>query len=140
MTTNFGSDMYDVEDLDDTREVSGVAVVAQDSKWALTTPPSQGIDEFDSPGETMDLEAEIGNIDETTGSGAAALPDKIKTTLKNDERILDVVTTVNRTVRGGRVDYDIKIKCETAEGPFALVAKVGDEGFSLATTILPGGI
>lgn len=141
MTTNFGTDLYSVEDVDESRTVSGVALVAQDAYWALQTPTNQGIDEVDAPGRTMDLEGEIGNLDETTGSGAAALPDKIRTTLKEDERILDVNSTVNRTVRSnGLVDYDINIRCETAEGPFALVAKVGDEGFSLAVTLLPGDI
>jgi len=140
MTTNFGSDLYSVEDLDESRTVSGVACVAQDAYWALKTPPNQGVDEFDAPGRGMDLEAEIGSIDETSGSGAASLPGKIRSALKDDERILDVVTKVDRVVRGALVEYDIRIQCETAEGPFALVAKVGDEGFSLAVTILPGGI
>jgi hypothetical protein len=142
MTTRapyFGTDLYSVEDVDETRTVTGVALIAQDALWTLKTPTNQGVLEFDAPGYGLDLEGEIGNIDEA-GTSAAALPDKIRSALKNDDRILEVETTVSRTVKGPAVEYEIIIRCETADGPFELVAVAGAEGFSLALHLLPGGI
>lgn len=138
MTTNYGLDMYSVDEIDETRTVTGVALVAQDSYWRLKTPPEQGILEEDAPGYGLDLEALIGAAD--TESDAAAIPDKIRAQLKQDPRIDTVDTTMARTVKSnGAVEYDITIRCETTElGPFDLVGKAGDAGLNLAVKLLPG--
>jgi hypothetical protein len=139
MTTNYGSDLYSVEDVDPTRTVTGVELVGQDAYWRLRTPNAQGILEADSPDYGLDLEGLIGSID--TPSDAAALPDKIRSELKKDERILTVDSTITRTEQSsGAVDYDIAIRCESTEGPFELVGKVGASGFDLAVKLLPGGV
>jgi hypothetical protein len=140
MTTNFGTDLYSVEDVDETRTVTGVDLVAQDAYWRLRTTPDQGIVVEDSPeGYGYDLEGAIGAAD--TPEDEAAIPDKIRSELKKDERILTVESTISRTVASnGAVEYDIAIRCETAEGPFELVGKAGDAGFNLALKLLPGAV
>jgi len=139
MTTNFGLDLSSVDDVDETRTVTGVELVAEDALWRLKTPHSQGIFAADDPEYGLDLEAEIGKSDDP--SDAAALPDKIRSELTKDDRILTVDTTISRTEQSnGAVDYDIAIHCETAEGPFELVGKAGDSGLDLAVKLLPGGI
>jgi hypothetical protein len=140
MTTNLGLDLYSVEDVDETRTVTGVDLVAQDAYWRLRTTPDQGIVVEDSPeGYGFDLEGVIGALD--SEEDEAALPDKIRSELKKDERILSVESTISRSVaKNGAVDYDIAIKCETAEGPFELVGRAGDSGFNLAVKLLPGAV
>ena len=110
MTTNFGTDLYSVDDVDPTRTVAGVELVAQDAYWRLKTPPAQGILEADAPDYGFDLEAAIGALD--SDADAAALSDKIRSELTKDERILTVESTIVRTEqRNGAVDYDIGIRC-----------------------------
>lgn len=139
MTTNFGLDLSSLDDVDESRTVTGVELVAQDAFWRLRTPHGQGILEADAPDYGFDLEGAIGEAD--SPEHAASLPAKIEAELTNDPRITDVTAEVVRTVAtSGAVSYDITIRCETAEGPFELVGHAGDDGFSLAVNLLPGGI
>lgn len=139
MTTNFGVDLSSLYDVDDSRTVTGVRLVAEDAYWRLRTQQGQGVLEADAPEYGYDLENAIGAAD--SAAEAASIPSKIERELRNDDRILDVTATVVRTVAtNGAVTYDIAIRCETAEGPFALVGKADDAGLNLAVQILPGGI
>jgi len=137
--SNYGADVFSADDVDETRTVTGVELVAQDAYWRLKTPDGQGILEADAPeGYGFDLEGAIGALE--SESDAAALPDKIRSELKKDDRILTVETETSRTIASnGAVEYDITIRCETAEGPFELVGKAGADGFDLAIKLLPGG-
>lgn len=133
---DFGTDFSSADDLDETRVVSGLELVAQDALWILRTPPNMGVMEVDAPAYGLDLEDEIGKA--TTPSEEAALPDKIRNALTSDERIQSVTTSITRLDTGGPgVGYDIAITCETAEGPFALVGLMNDEGLELAIKLLP---
>lgn len=137
MTTDFGTDVYSVEDLDETRVVSGLALVAQDALWILQTPQNSGVLQDDAPAYGLDLLEEIGSA--TTPSQMAALPDKIRNALKNDERIEKVESTVARSDDGGpAVGYSIQIRCDTAEGPFELVGQAADGKLDLAIKLLSG--
>jgi hypothetical protein len=138
MTTNFGLDMSSAEDIDETRTVTGVELVAQDTFWRLQTPRGAGILEADAPNYGIDLLGIIGSVD--TEADAASLPGRIQAQLTDDDRILTATVDVVRIVDGPRVEYDISIRCETAEGPFELVGKVDDEQLNLAIKLLPGGI
>jgi hypothetical protein len=86
----------------------------------------------------MDLEGMIGSV--ATAADAASLPGRIRSELTKDDRILSVDATVTRTVDGAAVSYDIRIECDTAEGPFALVGTADDSGLDLAAKLLPGGV
>jgi len=138
MTSTFGSDLSSLDDVDETRTVTGVELVAQDAVWRLKTPHEMGILVADAPGYGFDLLEAIGSA-EVDGS-FETLPDRIRSELTNDERILGVTTTIARTVVGPAVEYDIRIQCETAEGPFELVGTADSEGLELAVKLLPGGI
>lgn len=137
MTTDFGTDVYSVDDLDETRLLSGVALVAADALWILKTPQNSGVLQDDSPTYGFDLLEEIGKA--TTPAEMAALPDKIRNALKHDERIETVESTITRVDNGGpALAYDIQIRCTTAEGPFELVGLASDEKLDLAVKLLPG--
>lgn len=138
MTTNFGLDMSSAEDIDETRTVTGVELVAQDTFWRLQTPRGAGILEADAPNYGIDLLGLIGSAD--TEADAASLPGRIQAQLTDDDRILSATVDVIRIVDGPRVEYDITIICQTAEGPFELVGKCNDEQLNLAIKLLPGGI
>jgi len=138
VTTNFGLDLSSIEDVDETREVTGVELVAQDALWRLKTPRSMGILEADAPDYGLDLLEAIGSAE--TAADAASLPERIRAELTKDDRILTVEATVTSTVDGPSTAFDIRIRCETAEGPFELVGTVDDEGLDLAVKLLPGGI
>jgi hypothetical protein len=138
VTTNFGTDLYSLDDIDETRTVTGVELVAQDAFWALQTEPGQGILAADAPSYGLDLLGLLGTVE--SDADAAALPDKIRAALKNDERILEVDTTIARTVEGPAVTYAIEIRCTTGEGPFSLVGKSDGAELDLAVQLLPGGI
>jgi hypothetical protein len=137
MTTNFGLDLSSGDELDETRTVEGLELVAQDALWRLKTPTSQGILEEDAPDYGFDLLEAIGAA-EASGD-ASSLPDRIRSELTEDPRILKVETTLTRTVEGPAVAYDIMIHCETADGPFELVGSSDAEGLDLAIKLLPGG-
>jgi hypothetical protein len=136
-TSELGFDLYSLDEVDETRTVSGVALVAQDAYWRLKTPHAMGILQEDAPDYGFDLEGAIGAID--TPSEAAALPDRIRSELTSDERILSVDTEITRTGDGPAVTYDIAIHCETAEGPFDIIGTAGADGLELAIKLLPGG-
>lgn len=136
--TDFGVDLSSADDLDETRTVSGVELVAQDAVWRLKTPTSMGILEADAPGYGFDLLEAIGSV--ATADDAAALPGRIAAELKDDERILDVTATVVRTGEGPSERWDITIRCTTADGPFSLVGFVSDGELELAVKLLPGGV
>lgn len=136
MTTNYGLDLSSLDDVDETRVVSGVELVAQDALWRLKTPPAMGILEDDAPDYGMDLLEAIGSA-EVKGD-AASLPDRIRSELTEDPRILTVDATVVATTNGPVTEYAINIRCETADGPFELVGKVDDAGLDLAIKLLPG--
>lgn len=138
MTSNFGEDIYSLDEVDETRTVTGPALVAQDIYWRLQTPRSQGILEGDAPNYGIDLLELLGSAE--TEADAAALPGRIQTEIAEDERVLSSTVQVVRTVNGPAIEYDISIRCETAEGPFELVGKASDEGLDLAVKLLPGGI
>lgn len=137
MSTNYGRDLSSMNDVDPSRVVSGVELVAQDTLWRLRTPHAQGILEEEAPDYGFDLEGAIGTIE--SPADAAALPDKIKGELSDDERILSTEAVITRTVNGPAVEYDIAIHCVTADGPFDIVGKAGVDGFSIAAKLLPGG-
>lgn len=139
MTTSvdFGQELSSAEDLDETRTVSGVELVAQDARWILLTPQNSGILQEDAPAYGFDLGEEIGAA--VTPSQMAALPDKIRNALTNDDRILSAETTITRVDDGGpAIAYDIAIHCTTAEGPFDLVGTAGAAGLELEIKLLPG--
>lgn len=138
MTSEFGTDLSSLEDLDETREVSGVELVAQDAFWRIQTPPSSGILQADAPDYGIDLLDLIGSAQ--TASDAAALPDRIRSELTKDERILTVDSKVTRVVEGPSESWDIRISCETAEGPFELVGTANSGELNLAVKLLPGAV
>jgi hypothetical protein len=139
MTTDFGLDLSSgADDVDETRTVTGVELIAQDAIWALKTPRGMGILEADAPDWGMDLLDALGSVE--TDSDVASLPGRIRNTLKDDERILTVDPTVTRTITGASVAYDIRIRCDTADGPFELVGTSDSSTLELAVKLLPGGI
>jgi hypothetical protein len=138
MTIDFGLDLSSLDDVDETRTVTGVELVAQDALWRLRTPHAMGILEADAPDYGLDLEGAIGRSD--SPSEAASLPDRIRAELMSDERILSVESDVVRTVEGPAVTYAIRIRCDTAEGPFELVGAADATGLELAAKLLPGGV
>jgi hypothetical protein len=139
MTSNFGYDLSSRDDVDETRTVTGVELVAEDAIWRLQTPHEMGILVADAPDYGFDLLEALGSA-EIDGS-FETLGDRIRAELTKDERILGVETTLARTlVAGGAVEYDIKIKCETAEGPFSLVGTSDGAELDLAVKLLSGGI
>jgi len=138
MTTNFGLDLSSLDDVDETREVSGAELIAQDALWRLKTPRAMGILEGDAPDYGFDLLEAIGSAE--TDADAASLPDRIRGELIKDERILSVNATVIATVNGPSAVFDITIRCETADGPFELVGLATDASLDLAVKLLPGGI
>lgn len=138
MTTNvdFGLDLSSgADDIDETRTVTGLELVAQDAIWRLQTPRGMGILEADAPDYGFDLLEAIGSAE--TDSDVASLPDKIEGELTDDPRILTCDATVTRTVKGPTVEYDIKIHCETADGPFDLVGTSDGATLDLASKLLP---
>jgi hypothetical protein len=139
MTSNFGLDLSSLYDVDDTRTVTGVRLVAEDTYWRLVTPLAMGVLEADAPEYGLDLEGMIGAVD--SPAQAASLPNKIETGLALDPRIGDVTVQVVRNLPpSGAVTYAITIRCETAEGDFELVGLAGAEGLHLDVKLLPGGI
>lgn len=138
MTTNFGLDLSSGDDVDETRTVTGVELVAQDALWRLKTPRGDGILEGDAPNYGIDLLGMIGSAD--TDADAASLPGRIQSALTDDDRIASATATVVRTVNGPATEYDITIRCETAEGPFELIGTADDTTLDLAVKLLPGGI
>jgi hypothetical protein len=137
--TDFGLDLSSLYDVDDSRTVTGVALVAEDAFWRLRTAPSQGILEGDAPEYGYDLEGAIGAIDEP--SQAAGIEQKIEGQLGDDPRISEVTATIVRVIATtGAVSYDIQIHCDTADGPFDIVGTADASGLSLAVKLLPGGI
>jgi hypothetical protein len=138
MTTNFGTDLSSLDDVDETRTVSGVELVAQDAIWRLKTPRGMGILAADSPEYGIDLLEAIGSA--TTPAQIAALPGLIQGELRKDERILFVEASVTAVTNGPATEYDIEISCETDEGPFSLVGTAGSADLDLAIKLLPGGI
>ncbi len=138
MTTDFGLDLSSLDDVDETREVTGIELVAQDALWRLKSPRAMGILEGDAPDYGFDLLEAIGSA--VTEEDAASLPDRIGAELTKDERILTVSATVARSTEGPSTAFAITIRCETAEGPFELVGLAGNEELDLAVKLLPGGI
>jgi len=139
MTTEFGLDLSSLEDVDETRTVTGVELIAEDSIWRLKTPRGMGILEGDAPEYGFDLLEALGSAE--TEADAAAIPERIRSELTKDERIHTVNATIVRTVEGPATSYDITIRCETAEGgTFELVGPASDESLDLAVHLLPGGI
>lgn len=139
MTTDFGLDLSSgPDDIDETRAVSGVELVAQDAIWRLKTPRGMGILEADAPDYGIDLLEVIGSVE--TSDDVASLPGRIRNALKDDERILTVDSTVTAIVNGPTTSYDIEIRCTTAEGPFELVGSATSDELNLAIKLLPGGI
>lgn len=139
MTTDFGLDMWSgPDDIDDTRTASGLELVAQDAVWRLKTPRSMGILEGDAPDYGMDLLEALGSVE--TDSDVASLPGRIRNELKEDPRILTVETDITRTLVGAAVQYDIKISCTTADGPFDLVGTADSASLNLEVVLLPGGV
>ena len=138
MTSNFGYDLSSSDDVDETRTVTGVELVAEDALWRLQTPHEMGILVADAPDYGFDLLEAIGSA-EVDGT-FETIPDRIRSELMKDERILEVKATLVRTVVGPAAEYDIRIECETAEGPFALVGTAGNGLLNLAVSLLPGGI
>jgi hypothetical protein len=136
--SDFGLDLSSEEDVDETREVTGVELVAQDALWRLKTPNAMGILAADAPDYGFDLEELLGSA--STEADAASLPDRVRSELTKDERILTVETTVVRTVEGAATAFDISIHCETTEGPFELVGRCDQDGLELAVKLLPGGV
>ena len=134
--TNFGLDMSSADEIDETRTVTGVELVAQDAIWRLKTPRGMGILEEDAPNYGIDLLGMLGSVE--TEADAASLPGRIESTLTDDDRILSASVEVIRTVNGAAIEYDITIRCTTAEGPFALVGKANAEALELAVKLLPG--
>jgi hypothetical protein len=134
--TDFGTDVSSLDEVDETREVSGVELVAQDALWRLRTPRSSGILVIDAPDYGLDLLEAIGAI--SSEADAAILPDRIRAELTKDERIESVEASVVRTVEGPSAAYAIRIHCDTADGPFELVGTAGDGVLDLAVKLLPG--
>jgi hypothetical protein len=138
MTTNFGTDLASLEEVDETRTVTGVELVAQDIFWRLQTPRGEGILEGDAPNYGLDLVGILGSVE--TEADAASLPGRIQAEIADDERILTSTVEVNRSIAGAAIEYGINIRCETSEGPFELVGVATAEGLDLAVKLLPGGI
>jgi hypothetical protein len=138
VSINYGLDLSSLDDVDETREVTGLELVAQDAVWRLKTPRAMGILEGDAPDYGLDLLEAIGSAE--TASDVAALPERIRAELTKDERILTVEASVVATVAGPSTSFDIRIRCTTADGPFELVGLAGDEELDLAVRLLPGGV
>lgn len=138
MTTTLGLDMSSLDDLEETREVTGVELVAQDAVWRLKTPRAAGILAADAPDYGLDLLEAIGSV--ATVADAASLPGRIRAELTKDPRILEVDSSVTQTVAGPAVEWDIQIRCQTNEGPFELIGTANDAELDLAVKLLPGGI
>ncbi len=138
MTSDFGLDLSSLDDLDETRTVTGLELVAQDAVWRLKTPRAMGILEGDAPDYGLDLLEALGSAQ--TETDAASLPDRIAGELTKDPRILTATATVARTVDGPATAFDVRIRCTTAEGPFELVGLAGDAELDLTIKLLPGGI
>jgi hypothetical protein len=133
---DFGTDLSSgAVDIDETRTVTGIELVAQDALWRLQTPRGMGILEEDAPDYGIDLLDAIGSVE--TDSDLAALPDKIEGELTEDPRILTCDAVITRTSSGPAVAYDIKITCETADGRFALVGTSDGVTLDLAVQLLP---
>jgi hypothetical protein len=122
VTTNFGLDLSSLDDLD---------------VWRLKTPHAMGVLAADAPDYGLDLLEAIGSA-EVDGT-IESLPDRVSAALTDDERISSAVVTITRKVEGPAVDYDIRIECETAEGPFTLVGAANSEVLDLVVVLLPGG-
>lgn len=137
MTINFGLDLSSLDDIDETRTVTGVELVAQDTYWRLQTPRGMGILEADAPTYGIDLLGMIGSVE--TEADAASISGRIQSALTDDDRIASAVVTVNRIVSGPAVEYQITIRCETGEGPFELVGSVVGDELDLIVKLLPGG-
>ncbi len=136
MTTNFGTDLYSADELDETREVSEVELVAQDAIWRLKTPRAMGILAEDAPDYGFDLLEAIGSV--ANKDDEAALPSRISDELTKDDRIETVSATVVSTKVGPAVSWSIRIACETSLGPFELVGSVADGELNLAVKLLGG--
>lgn len=137
---DFGTDLSSDDDVDETREISGRELVAQDIKWRLQTPRSSGILEADAPAYGIDLLDLLGSVE--TDNDLASLPERITGEIEDDERISPGTTTVKvtRTIQGPAAAFDIKIHCETADGPFDLVGSVLNGEIKLSVELLQGGI
>lgn len=133
-----GSDVSSGDELDETRIVTGRELVAQDVRWRLMTPRAMGILAADAPDYGLDLLGLVGSAQ--TAADAAALPGMIRAELTKDDRIDVVDVKVARTVEGAATSYAIRIECETADGPFALVGSVADAALDLAIKLLPEGV
>ncbi len=138
MTTDYGLDLSSLDDVDETREVGGLELVAQDAVWRLKTPRAMGILEGDAPDYGFDLLEALGSSETVTD--AAALPDRIRAELTKDPRILSVNATVVRTLIGPGTAFDIRIPCDTPDGPFELVGLASDTALDLTIRLLPGGV
>ncbi len=140
MTSEFGIDLSSLDDVDDTREVTGVELVAQDCVWRLKTPRGMGILGADAPDYGLDLLEALGSVE--LDADAASLPERIRAELSKDDRLLEetIVATVTRTVNGPAVAWDIRIRAETAEGPFELVGTSDGVDLNLGVRLLEGGV
>lgn len=136
--SDYGIDLSSLDDVEETREVTGVELVAQDAIWRLKTPRAMGILGGDAPDYGLDLLEAIGSSDNE--ADAAALPERIRSELTKDERIASVDATVTRLVVGPSSEWDIRIACETDEGPFEIVGTADSVTLNLAVRLLPGGI
>lgn len=138
MTTDFGLDLSSFEDVDESRTVTGLELIAQDAVWRLQTPRAMGILAADAPNYGLDLLDTIGSVE--TESDVASLPARIEAALREDERIDAVTVTVGRTIEGPAASFQIVIHCETSAGPFDLVGLAGDGNLALTIKLLPEGV
>lgn len=133
----YGIDLSSADELDFTREVEGVELVAQDVLWRLSTPAGQGVLAFDAPEYGLDLSGMLGAS--LTDEAAASMPGRIRSELMKDERLLSVDVNIRTTRGAGTLAWDITIRCTTASGPFDLVFVLDADGVAKASIKILAG-
>lgn len=117
-TPNFGRDTSCTTGLRHGRIVTGPRLVAESIYRRLTTPRGmlRGGEEEQNFG--LDLTELIGSA--STPALEAALPGRIETEIRKDERIESVEIAVLATTSGPATSYTITIRAVTGMGPFTL--------------------
>lgn len=127
--TNYGRDISCTTSIRSGRFVTGARLVAEAAYRRLTTPRGMlrgGEEEADYG---IDLADMVGSA--TTKADKASLSGRIATELKKDERITDVLVTVDDVSTGPGTEWIIGVEAKTGAGPFSLQVAVKDLDISL---------
>ena len=121
---DFGRDISCVTELRTGRFASGSRLVAESVYRRLTTPRGMLRGGEEEANYGLDLTELIGSV--SNKSDAAALPGRIESELRKDERIDSVTVTVVETTQGVAKSFEVFIEAETGEGPFDLQLQVSE--------------